>query len=212
MAALLGNVTNAELPTSLPSHHIMAMPITLRRFTVDDVDAFPDDGNRYELLDGVLLVTPAPGLPHQTVATQLAAILTTFLSEERDIRVWAPGVLLIRPGVKLEPDVLVGRLPSTGARWEDVPEHWLAVEVSGTSSRVYDRDYKRDGYLDLGVREVWLVDLDAERVLVSRPSAPRDVPHDSVLTWPSPGSGRELRLDVGALFRGVPREDRPARP
>ena len=59
----------------LPSPQIMAMPVSVHRFTVDEVDAIPDDGNRHELLDGVLLVTPAPGLPHQTVAMRLAVVL-----------------------------------------------------------------------------------------------------------------------------------------
>ncbi len=185
----------------------MVMPITLRRFTVDELDTFPDDGNRYEVLDGVLFVTPAPGLPHQIVATKLAAILRAFLEDEPGVFVAAPGVIQIRPGLRMEPDVLVGRLPATGARWENVPEHWLAVEVSGTPSRIYDRDYKRDGYLEVGVREVWLVDLDAERIYVSRPGGDKNLAHDVDLAWRSPGSGRELHVDVAALFRDVPRED-----
>ena len=50
----------------------MAMPDTARRYTVDEVLAFPDDGNRYELVDGELLVTPAPSMPHQLVLGELA--------------------------------------------------------------------------------------------------------------------------------------------
>lgn len=126
----------------------------LRQFTVDEVDAFPDDGNRYELLHGLLLVTPGPGLPHQTIATHLSATLVTFLQDEPGITVWAPGEIRIRPGVLLEPDILVGRLPTTAPRWEAVRDRWLAVEVSGTGSRIYDREYKRDGYLEVGVVEV----------------------------------------------------------
>jgi Uma2 family endonuclease len=196
---MMGDV--AELLPIAPSRQIMAMPVTLRRFTVDEVDAFPDDGNRYELLDGFLLVTPGPGLPHQSVATELAVLLATFLREEPDIRVWAPGVLIDRPDLELQPDVLVGRLPPGGERWEQVREHWLAIEVSGRSSRVYDREYKRDAYLALGVQEVWLVDLDLKRGFVSRLGAERDEPLDSVLTWRPPAWTRELRLDVAALFR-----------
>ena len=49
----------------------MGMAIAIPRFTVDDLETFPDDGNRYELLDGVLLVTPAPGNAHQVVASRL---------------------------------------------------------------------------------------------------------------------------------------------
>ena len=50
----------------------MGMPDTARRYTVDEVLAFPDDGNRYELVDGELLVTPAPALKHQIVISELA--------------------------------------------------------------------------------------------------------------------------------------------
>jgi len=179
----------------------MAMPVALRPFTVEEIEAFPDDGNRYELLYGVLLVTPAPGLPHQTVATKLSALLTTFLQEEPSLLVWAPGVVQIPPSIHLEPDILIGDLPAI-PQWDAVKDYWLAVEVSGTSSRVYDRDYKRDGYLGIGIKQVWLVDLDLRQILVSRPGGELDVPHDHVLTWRSP-EGRELRIDIPALFRGL---------
>ena len=184
----------------------MAMPVSVRRFTVDEVDAFPHDGNRYEVLDGVLLVTPAPGLPHQTVAMRIAARLSALLEPEPDAWIWGPGVLVFRPFVKLEPDILVGRRPAGKPRWENVQEHWLAVEVSGVGSRIYDRDYKRDGYLDLGVHEVWLVDLGAKTVFVSRRGGPKDVPCDHDLVWRSPG-GRVLEIDVAALFRDVGQDD-----
>lgn len=85
----------------------MAMPVPLRRLTVDEVDALPADGNRHELLDGVLIVTPAPGLPHQTVATRIAIALGGPLAAEPEVRIWAPGVIVARPSLRLEPDVPV---------------------------------------------------------------------------------------------------------
>ncbi len=182
----------------------MAMPVTLRRFTVDELDALPDDGNRYELLDGVLFVTPSPGLPHQIVATKLAAILATFLAEEPNVRVLAPGVVLIPPSLQLEPDVLVARVAPGTTRWEKVHEHWLAIEVSGVGSRAYDREYKRDAYLDVGVLEAWRVELAAETIFVSKAGGEKDRPHAIEVIWRSPASGRELRVDVPALFRDVP--------
>lgn len=182
----------------------MAMPITVRRFTVDELDWLPDDGNRYELLDGLLLVTPGPGMPHQTVATRLATLLGSFLAEEPTACVWAPGSIILRPHVRLEPDVLVGVVAPGSTRWEDVSGHWLAVEVSGPGSLVYDREYKRDGYLDLGVREVWRIDLVEQLVFVSRPGEQKDQPVEGSLTWRSPGSGREVVIELGALFRNVP--------
>ena len=48
----------------------MAMAIMVPHYTVDDLATFPNDGNRYELLDGVLLVTPAPNTAHQVIATR----------------------------------------------------------------------------------------------------------------------------------------------
>ena len=52
----------------------MAMGVTIPRYTVDDLEHFPHDGNRYELLDGVLLVTPGPGPMHQIIASHLSLI------------------------------------------------------------------------------------------------------------------------------------------
>lgn len=180
----------------------MAMAATLRQFTVLDLDAYPADGNRYELLNGVLLVTPGPGLPHQSVALELAGDLQSFLKVEAGIRVWSPATIRIPPLIHLEPDILVGKMPEV-PDWEAVREHWLAVEVSGVGSRAYDRDYKRDAYLQLGVQEVWLVDLDLRRIFVSGPDGSRDTPHTASLNWHSPG-GRVLTMDIPALFRGLP--------
>lgn len=81
-------------------------------------------------------------------------------------------------------------------------DRWLTVEVSGRSSRLYDREYKRDTYLALGVAEVWLVDLGARRVFVSRQGGLRDEPVDNHLVWRTP-AGPQLRFDVATFFTGV---------
>ena len=180
----------------------MAMPVALRQFTVEDLDAYPADGNRYELLNGLLLVTPGPGLPHQSVAQELAGELRGFLKVEAGIRVWSPATIRIPPLIHLEPDILVGTMPEV-PDWESVAEHWLAVEVSGVGSRAYDRDYKRDAYLQLGAKEVWLVNLESRDILVSRPGGPTDQPHQDTVTWRSP-AGRVLTIDIPALYRGLP--------
>jgi hypothetical protein len=54
----------------------MVMPLPMPRLTIDMLDDFPEDGTRYELLEGMLLVTPAPSFAHQVVATRLATTLT----------------------------------------------------------------------------------------------------------------------------------------
>ena len=181
----------------------MAMAVTARRFTVDEVLAWPEDGNRYELVDGVLLVTPAPVPMHQIVAHRLAAALGVCGRPWPDVYVASPGAILIRPGIKMEPDVLVFRSPSIPGKWEQVREHWLAVEVWSPSSVIYDREVKRDAYLQIGVREVWLVDCAHKTVLVSRPGTAPDLVHDRVLPWRPPEASEPAPIDLTEIFRGV---------
>ncbi len=54
------------------------MALVIPRYTIADLDAFPDDGNRHELLHGLLLVTPAPSLTHQHVVATLFRLLTVY--------------------------------------------------------------------------------------------------------------------------------------
>src|SRR5215472_13653965 len=95
-------------------------------FTVGDLDRMPDDGHRYELLDGTLIVSPAPGMPHQRVAAVLIVLLELACPEE----------LVVFPNVNvrfaartaLEPDVVVARPPGVdGARLLHTP--LLVAEV-----------------------------------------------------------------------------------
>ena len=179
----------------------MAMALTVPRYTVADLERFPDDGQRYELLDGLLLVTPSPGVDHQVVASRLGTALARALEARPDIQVVGPGVVVREPGTQLQPDVMVFRAagPLT-ASWKEIREVWLAVEVLSPSSRVYDREFKRDAYLALGVAEVWLVDLGERAVLVSRPERPRDERVTGVLRWKSSHLDLPIELDLVRLF------------
>src|SRR5437667_10157935 len=64
-----------------PRRHSMAMSFPLPTFTVDMVRAFPDDRQGYELVEGILLVTPAPGSDHQIVIARLLAAVHTYLGD-----------------------------------------------------------------------------------------------------------------------------------
>jgi len=68
---------------------------------------------------------------------------------------------------------------------------------------VYDRDFKRNAYLALGVAEVWLVDLDEQEVLVSRRGGPTDLHVRQKLTWTPAEIPRPLELDLTAIFAGL---------
>jgi len=179
-------------------------PIQLPTYTTDDLRRFPPDGQRYELLNGMLLVTPAPGTAHQIVLSRVWHDLSVYLAPAALVHCTSPGEIEIEPSVLLDPDLLV--FPSSyppGTPWTRISGWWLAVEVSGRASRVYDRDFKRDAYLALGVREVWLVDLHEREVLVSRAGAPKDVSHRGTLPWHPPEMLAPLAIDLRAIFAGL---------
>ena len=183
----------------------MAMPVVpLPTFTVDQVRAFPPDGCRYELVNGVLLVTPAPANVHQVVLSRIGSAVTSYLGNDGVAVAVSPGEIELRPSVHLEPDLLVypSRFGPT-VDWTEITDWWLAVEVSGRASRIYDRDFKRDAYLALGVLEVWLVDLVDQLVLVSRAGAPKDVPHRDELVWHPPEMPALLTIDLRTIFAGL---------
>ena len=179
----------------------MGMALTAPRYTVDDLEQFPDDGNRYELLDGVLLVTPAPRPAHQIVAARLAFLITGTL-QSGVAHVVTPGAVVSGLRTQFEPDLLVypARFPVSGT-WADVDEHWLAVEVLSRSSRVYDREFKRDAYLAMGVAEVWLVDIARREIEVCRERGKLEVVRET-LVWRAP-TGVEVVVKLGELFEGA---------
>src|SRR3954470_1119305 len=182
----------------------MGMAISIPRYTVDDLENFPDDGNRYELLDGVLLVTPAPGLPHQLVATRIATRLTAALGWTGHAHVVGPGAVVSPPRTQLQPDILVFPVryaPDT--KWLDVHEHWLAVEVISRSSRMYDREFKRDAYFALGVAEVWLVDFRDQSAEVCRHRGAGETVRD-VIRWRVPTRDLVVGFDLTEIFAGFP--------
>ncbi len=180
----------------------MAMPLTARRFTVDDLDTFPEDGNRYEVLEGHLLVSPGPGLPHQVVTGRLMIRLARLLEPWPGILVTSPGTIIQAPATRLEPDILVFGSPDSPT-WDAV-RHWLlAVETTSQSTQVYDREFKRLAYLELGVPEVWRVDLDRRCILVSRQGEAADRAHEDHVSWTPVGLGGPLVIEVPPLFAGI---------
>lgn len=131
---------HAELPIMPPEPQIMAMPLTVPSSTTDDLSRFPADGNRYELLEGQLLVTPAPGSVHQVVLSRLQSALRSYLLPAGLAQVVSPGEIEIAPRTLLDPDLLV--FPASflpGTPWARISGWWLAVEVFSRSSRIYDR-------------------------------------------------------------------------
>lgn len=144
----------------------MAMPATHIEWTIDMLDDLPDDGQRYEIIDGELFVTPGPSEIHQDFAGELHALLRQYLKGH------GVGKAMIAPTDvrrgdrtrnRVQPDVFVVRLteghrPSYPYELHDL---LLAVEVASPSNPRLDYHVKRDLYLREGVGEYWVMNPEA---------------------------------------------------
>jgi Uma2 family endonuclease len=134
------------------------MPRDATDWTVEDLDRIPDDGLRYELLDGILLVTPAPIVVHQRAVGNVFSALRALCPPELEAFVapldWRPD-----RRTSLQPDVLVARVADL-ERTNITAPLVLAVEVLSPSTRRKDAVLKRSKYEDSGVLSYWLVDPD----------------------------------------------------
>jgi Uma2 family endonuclease len=181
----------------------MGMAIAVPRYTVEDLERFPDDGNRYELLDGILLVTPSPAAWHQLVANRIQSRLSVAVDWPGHAFITGPGAVVRTPRTQLQPDILV--TPSRFGpkfEWDKVTENWLAVEILSRSSRVYDRDFKRDAYFALGVRQVWLVDAGPKCVEISTAPGSREIVRD-VIRWRVPTLDLIVSISLEEVFAGL---------
>lgn len=178
------------------------MPIAAPRYTVEDLDAFPDDGQHYELLDGVLLVTPAPAQYHQAILAHLMAPLLNAVLPTGLGRVASPGRIQSGRKVRLEPDILVYPAPANPkADWTDIKSWWLAVEVLSPSTRVYDTEWKRHAYQALGVEAVWLVDPRSNTITTWSGADPTPHVASQRLTWQPVGIPEiEVVIEVPSIF------------
>lgn len=175
----------------------MGMPDTIR-WTREQVLNLPADGNRYELVDGELIVSPSPALRHQVVLGRLYDALSPYIrANGLGMALWSPADLELEPGQVNQPDVFV--LPSIAfERWEEAPLPLLVVEALSPSTARYDRGVKRRFYQRAGVPEYWIVDIDGGVVERWRPGDERPEVLDRELTW-APGDAVPLVINVEAL-------------
>jgi Uma2 family endonuclease len=184
----------------------MAMPVQQGEWTAELARALPDDGKRYEVLDGELFVTPAPSRLHQRALLELYIRLRSYVdAHELGELLLSPADIEFSPKRLLQPDLFV--VPDAngkrGKTWRDVKTLLLVVEALSPSTARADRIKKRRIYLDQGVPEYWIIDLDARAVERWRPGDERPEILSEALTW-QPGAAVEpLRIDLGAYFAAV---------
>lgn len=131
------------------------------RWTYKDYVALPDDGRRYEIVDGVLYMAPSPNEWHQTTAGRLFRYLATQIEDASLGRVYiAPFDVELTPDTVVQPDVLVilnaNHDKITLSRIIGAPD--LVIEVSSPGTVGYDRDKKQSAYARAGVQEYWIAD------------------------------------------------------
>jgi Uma2 family endonuclease len=143
------------------------------RLTNADLESMPDDGNRYELIDGELYVSSAPGFIHQTILLNIAAAFLDYLRGHPVGRV-APGVGVIFDDYNgVIPDLVFAthermRKTLVGGRFRAAPEIVIEILSPGVSNERRDRHVKRNLYASRGATEYWIVDPENRSVEVHR--------------------------------------------
>src|SRR5260370_1396008 len=137
-----------------------------RPLTIDDLDLLPDDGNKYEVDDGVLVVSPSPALAHQLVLQRLMITLAAV----------CPPTLMVLPDMGVEMSRIQYRVPDllvvafSDVRFDDktiTKPPLLAIEVASPSTAIYDQNRKKDVYAGFGIESYWIVKPDLEKPRVS---------------------------------------------
>ena len=186
----------------------MGMPAIRRHWTTADVRGLMDEARawpRYELIGGELIVTPSPGGRHQYAVTELLFLVTSYLrGTSIGIAFASPADLEMESGTITQPDVFV--VPAGGAvsdddfRWSHVTRLLIAIEVISPGSVRTDRVTKREYYMNVGVPDYLIVDVDAR--MIERWSQGRDTPDvlRDRLEWHPAGASAPLIISVPEFF------------
>ncbi len=169
------------MPTAA-RHGTPALPRgrALTRADFDTIRDAADDGHRYELIDGVLVVTPGPRFSHQRALGNLHLLLREQVLDELEVLL-APFDVALAGDTVMQPDLIVARTVDFSER--DLPgAPVLAVEVLSPSTRSFDLHTKKDRLRRAGCAHYWVVDPDTER--------------PSITAWRLHGTGDEATYDV----------------
>jgi Uma2 family endonuclease len=216
LSAQFDTLLDAELRSSRRAEQVMSMPaLRRRRWTIEEVERLVDEREelspRYELVNGELLVTPAPNGRHQRIILALTMRLQPYVVLHRlgEIRL-GPGEARLTRDSRFEPDIFLipaidGRMPRAA---DPVTRLSLAIEVLSPSSARHDRITKRRFFQSHGVPEYWVVDGEAEAFEVWHPSDERAALLDERLVWQPGAEVAPFELDVKTFFASVADEPR----
>jgi Uma2 family endonuclease len=155
MAAMAGSIEQAQAMDE-PVRGLPVAPPGGGEWTVDLLEQLPDDGLRYEILDGILIVSPSQIPVHQRAIGRIYRLLDDLRPPDHEAFVspldWQPD-----NRTSLEPDVLVVANDRIGPK--NIQQNpAIVVEVLSPSSRRYDRLLKFGRYAEAGIPQYWIVD------------------------------------------------------
>ena len=179
---------------------------TAARWTADMVRALPDDPrNRYEVVDGVLLVTPAPAGRHQWVISRFVIELGRYLGSLGldELLFLSPADISWAHDVLVQPDIFVLAEPMKQG-WAEAKSLLLAIEVLSPSTRGADRGRKRAAYQRYNVGTYWIVDPDARAVEIWHPRDETPEIVKSTLHWRVSPDAPALSINLPRLFERLP--------
>ncbi len=172
------------------------------------VHALPDDGQRHEVIDGELFVSPAPSLMHQRALGLLHLLLAPYARSVGLEFLFAPFAILFSPRTEVQPDLVAFQLREDGSApdFSEPGRLTLAVEaLSPTTARV-DQYRKRPLFQKFRVHEYWIVDVGNRLITRWRPDDEEPEVVIDEMTWRPVSDAEPLQLDVAAYFRDVYRE------
>ena len=171
-------------------------------YTVDEVLAFPEDGNKYELAYGKLLVSPSPRYRHQDVVMRLTEALLQYALNQPIGRVFnvAADLTWGRRDTLVQPDVFVIPPEDDGREWSDVRRVSLVAEVVSPSSRQHDAFDKRRVYQDREVGLYWIIDPELRCADIWTPEAQAPRRETVGLEWHPAGASVPFAIELARLF------------
>jgi len=176
------------------------------------LESLPEDGKRYEIIDGELHVSPSPRLQHQRVIWILVALIDAYVKRHSAWEgIVARSDIVFNDRNVVEPDVFIVRRQGNEEReLVDPSTLLLAIEVISPSTSRYDRIEKRKLYQRFGVPDYWIVDLRSRSVERWTPDAARPEIITDAIEWQPPSDDPPLRVELAELF--LPRRNEAEKP
>jgi Uma2 family endonuclease len=182
----------------------MAAQQSARRWTEAEFEIARDaapGGERWELVDGEVLVTPSPHWRHQQIIFPLGTRLREYVRAQGVGTVFtAPLDVKLEPGMVTQPDLLVVPTGHLDDEIYSVSRLLLAVEVLSPTSARFDRVIKRPRYQRNRVPEYWIVDRESRTFERWQPDDERPAMLSEMLAWHPEGAKTPFELDIPSFF------------